>query len=68
MPKGWENDTIIPILKNVDKSKCHKYREIFLLDVTFKAKATLLNKRLEVILDPQIGEYQTDFRKGRKQT
>lgn len=68
MPKNWEKATIIPILKNGDPTECNNYRGISLLDVTYKVIATIIKRRVETIVEPQLEEYQAGFRKGRGTT
>lgn len=68
MPQAWNKATIVPLYKKGDKSNCHNYRGIALLDVAYKVLSTWIKQKIEVIAEKLIGEYQAGFRKGRSTT
>lgn len=68
MPEDWKTALIHPIHKKGDKTDANNYRGISLLPVTYKILSKALLNRLEAQLDPQIGDYQGGFRKGRSCT
>lgn len=51
-----------------DQTDCNNYRSISLLVVCYKIMTILIRKRLKLIVEPQIGENQAGFRKGRGTT
>lgn len=55
MLKDWENATIVLILKNGEKLTA------ITCDVVYKTVATLTERRIEPLMELQIGEYQADF-------
>ena len=57
-----------PILKGGDETNCNIYRGISPLDVVYKILATVIKIKLEAMVEPLMGEYQTGFRKGRGTT
>ena len=65
MPKDWEEGIIYPIYKKGDRSVRSNYREITLLNVTYKIFTSLLHNRLQKITERKIGDYQAGFRINR---
>lgn len=65
IPAEWRTALIHPIHKKGLKTDPNNYRGISLLDITYKILSKVLLNRAEPQLDPQIGEYQGGFRKGR---
>lgn len=65
IPEEWKSALIHPLHKKGDKTDPNNYRGISLLPVTYKILSKALLNRLEPQIDPQIGEYQGGFRKGR---
>ncbi|KAJ3644059.1 hypothetical protein Zmor_026733 [Zophobas morio] len=53
MPEQWSEAVFCPIFKKGDITKCENYREIALIDVTYKH------------MEKRVGEYQAGFRKNR---
>lgn len=64
-PSQWNTALICPILKKGDKTLCHNYRGISLLDVAYKILAKLIRNRLRIFDKENIGDYQGGFRAGR---
>lgn len=56
---------MVPLHKKGDKLNCNNYREISLLNTTYKVFAKILLGRLQPFADECVGEYQCGFRKGK---
>jgi hypothetical protein len=65
MPQDWGTAVICPIYKYGDKLECRNYREISLLNVTYKIFTNLLTRYIEPYVEEIIGDYQCGFWKGR---
>ena len=65
IPKDWEVGVIIPIFKKGDKTQCTNYRGITLLSVACKLYERILEQRIRRIIEPQLDQSQSGFRKGR---
>lgn len=65
IPDDWKCALIHPLHKKGDKTDINNYRGISLLSVAYKILSKALLNRIEAQADPQIGEYQAGFRKGR---
>lgn len=65
LPNDWTSALIHPLHKKGDISDINNYRGISLIPVTYKILSKALLSRAEPQLDPQLGEYQGGFRKGR---
>ena len=66
MPRSWQSTTIVPLHKKGDITECNNFRGISLLAVIYKVVLAILMKtRIESVVDPQIVEYQAEFRNGR---
>ena len=65
IPRDWEVGVILPLIKRGDNTDCNNYRGITLLSVVSKVYERILEKRLKRILDSQLEEAQSGFRKGR---
>jgi len=50
----------VPNIKKGDTKQCNNYREISLLNITYKIFAVLLYNCLSKIIEPEIGNYQID--------
>jgi uncharacterized protein YdcH (DUF465 family) len=64
IPYEWSEGVLCPVYKKGDKTQCHNYREISLLNITCKIFAILLYSynRLSTIIEPEIGNYEMGFR------
>jgi hypothetical protein len=65
IPYEWTEGILCPIYKEGDKTQCHNYRGISLLNITYKSFAVLLYSQLSMIIEPEIGNYQMGFRPNR---
>lgn len=65
VPDEWTSALIHPLHKKGNKKDVNNYRGISLLPVTYKILSKALLNRAEPQLDPQLGEYQSGFRKSR---
>jgi hypothetical protein len=66
MPDDWQVGLIIPLFKKGDKMKCKNYREIMLLNVTYKILSSIILERLKEYSEEILGEYQCSFRPQRR--
>ena len=65
IPKDWEVGIIIPLYKKGDSKECDSYRGITLLSTVLKVYERVLEVRLRKIIENQLEESQSGFRKGR---
>jgi hypothetical protein len=65
IPYEWTEGIVCPIYKKGDKTQCHNYRGISVLNITYTIFAILLYNRLSMVMEPEIGNYQMGFRPNR---
>jgi Reverse transcriptase (RNA-dependent DNA polymerase)/Endonuclease-reverse transcriptase len=65
IPKDWEIGIVIPLFKKGDNTDCNNYRGITLLSSVLKVYERILEQRLRKIIENQLDETQSGFRKGR---
>lgn len=65
VPEDWSKAIICPIYKKGEKTDCGNYRGISLLSHAGKIYERVLERRLRVIVEEKIGEWQHGFRPGR---
>lgn len=69
VPENWGKTILIPIYKQKgDSSECKNYRGISLINHMAKIYERVLEKRLRNKIEPQLGEEQHGYRKGRSTT
>ena len=64
-PTDWKKSVYVPIYKNGDKQECGNYRTIALISHASKVLLWIIQRRLEVILIPELPIEQAGFRRGR---
>lgn len=65
IPRDWELGMILPIHKKGDNKECMNYRGITIMSVMSKLYERILEKRLKEVVEGQLEEPQSGFRKGR---
>lgn len=65
IPKKWELGIILPLHKKGDNRDCSNYRGITILSTVLKVYERILENRLKSIIETQLEESQSAFRKGR---
>lgn len=65
MPENWNEAILKPLHKKGDKTECNNYRGISLLNSVHKIFSKVLLNRLIPYAEECLGEYQSEFRKGR---
>ena len=69
IPSEWGKAIICPIYKNKgDHQACKNYRGITLLNHITKLYETILEQKLKVLAEPQMGVWQHKFRPGKSTT
>ncbi|XP_014291972.1 uncharacterized protein [Halyomorpha halys] len=62
IPKELEVAVIVPIYKNGDNRECGNHRGISLLSIPSKVYSKVLETRIRILVDSQLGEEQYGFR------
>lgn len=65
IPEDFGKCIIIPIPKKSGANKCENYRTLSLVTHASKILTTVINKRIERVIDKVLSEDQFGFRKGR---
>jgi len=65
MPESWNEATIIPLYKKGDRTDCHNYRGIVLVNTVYKVFSKILLARLTRYSEECLGVYQCGLRKGK---
>ena len=65
VPLDWQTGVVIPLFKNVDRKVCSNYQGIILLSLPEKVYSRVLERRIQLIVEPRIQEEQCSFRPGR---
>jgi len=68
IPTDWNMEIICPIFKKGDPVKVENYRGISLLDTRYKVLSLTILSRLEKYATDIIGEYQSEFIRGKSTT
>jgi len=68
IPKDWNTAIVCPVFKKGNTAKVENYREISLLDTSYKVLSLAVLKRLEGYAVDIIGEYQCWFTRGKSTT
>ena len=68
MPNEWNKSIMYPICKKEEKSECSNYREISLLNTTYKILATAINNRLKMYAEDLLSQEQNEFGRNRSTT
>lgn len=63
VPEEWSRAVILPIHKKGDPKNCDNYRGISLLCVASKLYESILERRLREVIEPQLKDQQSGFRK-----
>ncbi|KAL7861723.1 hypothetical protein SRHO_G00131640 [Serrasalmus rhombeus] len=65
VPLDWQTGVVVPLFKKGDRRVCSNYRGITLLSLPGKVYAGVLEKRVRLVVEPQIQEEQCGFRPAR---
>ena len=66
IPEDWGKTIIVLLYKGKgDSTKCENYRGIALINHIMKIYERILEKRARAIIEPQLGQEQYGYRKGR---
>jgi len=65
IPESWRVSVLCPVFKKGDIMECENYREISLLNTTYKILSNILLIRINPYIKEIIGEYQAGFMIGR---
>ena len=68
LPGEWKESIIVPIYKKGDKTDCNNYRDISLLQTTYKVLSNILLSRLIPYAEEVMGDHQCEFRRNRSTT
>ena len=64
-PVDWKRSVYVPLPKKGDTRECANNRTVALISHTSKVLLKIIQKRLEVYLNPEIAQAQEGFRRGR---
>lgn len=67
-PEDWKTSLICPIHKKGDEQDRNNFREINLLNVTYKVFSNCILTRIKEKVEQTIGEYQGGFKPGKSTT
>ena len=65
IPHDWSKAVVCPIFKKGDKALCSNYRGISLLSHIGKIYERIIERRLRLVVEEKLGEWQYGFRPGR---
>jgi sorting nexin-29 len=65
MPENWNKAIIIPLYKKGNRTDCHNYKGIVLLNTVYKVYSKILLARFTPYSEECLGDYQCGFRKGK---
>lgn len=66
VPQEWQTQVVVPSLRRGAKRVCSNYQEVTLLSLPGKVYCRVLEKRVWLIVEPQIEEDQCGFHPGRQ--
>ncbi len=65
VPVEWQTGLVVPIYKKGDRRVCSNYWAITLLSLTGEVYSRVLERRLRLIVEPQVQEEHCGFCPGR---
>ena len=64
VPKEWQTGEVVPLFKKRNQSVCANYRAITLLSLPGNAYSKVVERRVRLLVEPQIEEEQCGFCPG----
>ena len=64
IPYQWDEGSIVHIYKKNDPQECDNYRPIFLTQIIYKIRPSMITKRLSIILHMLANNAQYGYRAG----